>query len=135
MRRLTILWLLAAILTASPALGREITRTSSKTIKQVPVRASIRQASKQLRTRSGFNRRQRRALGLTIPNMIRTLGEMKRAGELRGLSRKEISEAMVGHLRADNPRAFATEAGIDDQFWTRLYAMLKWLLPLLLMFI
>ena len=135
MRRLTILWLLCAILTASPAFGREFTRTSSKTYKRAPARVSIRTAAKQLRTRSGFNRKQRRALGLTIPNMIRTLGEMKKAGELRGLSREEVSEAMVGHLRADNPRAFATEAGIDEQFWTRLYALLKWLLPLLLLFI
>ncbi len=134
MRRLTILWILCAILTASPAFGRDSIRDSRKALRRAPAAdgGMLRQsAARQLRTRSGFNWKQRRALGLTIPNMVRTLGEMKRAGELRGLDRKEISEALVGHLRSDNPRAFATEAAIDSEFWARVYSLLKWLLLLL----
>ena len=165
MQRLTILWLLCAILTASPALGRSgppgraqaekpeagtyvkatgvlsaggsplSTRRGRLLQTAAGPRASLKVAAKQLRTRSGFTWRQRRALGLTLPNMIRKLRELDKAGELRGLSRKEVAEKLVGQLRADNPRAFASQAAIDPEFWIRLYELVKFLLPFLLLLI
>jgi hypothetical protein len=90
-------------------------------------------AAKQLRTRSGFTIRQRRALGLTIPNMVRELRAMKKAGELRGLSRKEVASSLIENMRADRPAAFAHAAAIDEAFWARLLAIIKLILPFLLM--
>ena len=88
-----------------------------------------------LQNRLGFTWKKRRELGLTIPNMLRTLAEMDAAGELYGLEQSDVAVMMMGRLRADLPQVYATEASLDPEFWERLLKFIQFLLPLLLLFI
>lgn len=110
-----------------------VAATKATTIDSAGV--SLKASAKRLRDRPGFTWKKRRELGLTIPNMIRKLAEMDKAGELDGLDQSEVAVQMMGQLRGDNPKVFATEASLDPAFWSRLLKFIQFILPLLLLFI
>ena len=78
-----------------------------------------------------INFRKRRKLGLTIPKIAVTAKALKEAGELDGLSREEIAEAIADEIMGASPRAFA-ELGVD---WDSVLAFIEKLLPIILQLI
>lgn len=145
MRLTTIMWLLCVILVASTATGQNwggdppegaAGISVADEVAPAPVASdSFKASAAKLQRRPGFTWKKRRELGLTIPNMIRKLAEMDAAGELDELDQSEVSVVMLQRLNADNPKAFAAEAAIDQAFWERFLKFIQFILPLLLMFI
>ncbi len=78
--------------------------------------------------RKGPTLRERRAMGLTLRNVRKTLAEMQKAGELEDKDSATIAVEVLDRLIGDNPAAFQN-AAID---WDRILEFLERLIPLIL---
>ncbi len=90
--------------------------------------------SDELFGRGGLTIRQRRELGLTIPNIAKTLRTLHAEGAIeQGMSRSEIAALVLDRMSAENP-AFAGE-GVDlDGILAFLEAIIPLLMTILALF-
>lgn len=73
--------------------------------------------------------RQRRELGLTIPNMLSAIRELRDAGEIDSTTnRAEMAALVAARLEQRNPEAFGA-VGLN---WEAILAFIEALLPILL---
>ena len=72
--------------------------------------------------------RQRRKLGLTVRNVIRVTREMKKAGDLEGVSQAELSAMILNQLMTENPKVYA-DPSLD---WDALLDFIERLIPIIL---
>ncbi len=86
--------------------------------------------------RKGPTLRERRAMGLTVRNVRKTLAEMQKAGELEGKDSTTLAVEVLDRLLAENPAAFQSAiqvAGADwPAFFEQLIAFLEKLIPLII---
>ena len=95
-----------------------------------------------LAKRHGFGRERRKRLGLRFKDIRAVWSEMRSDGTIqaamampRKIRRDTILAALKDRLVARQPVVFLAEAGIDPEFWSKLLAFLKLILPLLLLFL
>jgi hypothetical protein len=74
--------------------------------------------------------RERRRLGITRGNVIRTALRMNRAGELDASDPDLIMNQVVAEIVSENPEAYKDVGAVD---WDAIFAFLEKLLPLLIM--
>ena len=131
MRRLTIAFLLTFFLTLSPALAQNWGPDDEKppAVDTVDlVDESLAAAASDVMGRKGLTLRQRRALGITRPNLIAKLVEMHNAGELKGVDQATLSKRLLSQLVVDNPKGFA-DPKLD---WDSIEEFIDAWLPILL---
>jgi len=87
--------------------------------------------------RKGPSRRERKAMGLTVRNVGRIIGELQTAGEINENSTvAEVTLAVAAQLRIDNPTAFNPPPGMDWQEWLEIIlAILERLVEIFLLFL
>lgn len=93
---------------------------------------SLKAEFKREHRKLGLRKRQRVELGLTRKNIRRVYSELKASGQFSGLTKKQKLARLRGQLRMERPAAMNAQLAIDEAFWDRLWAFLKWILPYLI---
>ena len=101
---------------------------------RVPADAPAELTSFELR--KGPTRKQRRAMGVTFRNALKTLAEMQKAGEVEGKDSATLAAGVLNRLLDENPAAFQSTmqvAGADWAEWIeKLLALIAEWIPLIL---
>ena len=141
MRLFAIVFLLMFLLT-SPAVGQSWgsdDRSVPPVAVAVPVEAqvvpdtSLAAAASDVAGRRGLTRKQKRDMGLTTIGILKTLRAIHADGELEGRDNSIIAADVLSRSAAANPKAFLdANAGVDEEFWSRVIEWIEKLLPFLL---
>ncbi len=127
--------ILAAVLAATCVFGAEAdVDEPDRVARPTPVDSmtATEKASEQFFARGSLSLRQRRDLGLTIPNIANALRDLQKDGLLeKDMDRSVVAALVLERLAAQNPKSYAApELDIDA-----IIAFIEAILPLIMMII
>jgi len=76
--------------------------------------------------------RERKELGLTRGNVIRTAIRLHKDGKLNIVDEDMMANQIQAEIMADNPKAYANAGEFSDEKWDGIFAILMKLLPIIL---